>query len=65
MNNPIYNQINGGNQELLRKFNQFRQGISGDPREQVQRLLNSGRVTQDQYNNAVRIAEQLRRIINI
>lgn len=63
--NNLYNQIGGGNQELLRKFNQFRQGISGDPREQVQRLLNSGRVTQDQYNNAVRIAEQLRRIINI
>ena len=63
--NNLYQQIGGGNQELLRKFNQFRQGISGDPREQVQRLLNSGRVTQDQYNNAVRIAEQLRRIINI
>lgn len=63
--NNLYNQIGGGNQELLRKFNQFRQGISGDPREQVQRLLNSGRVTQDQYNNAVRIAEQLRRIINV
>lgn len=63
--NNLYQKIGGGNQELLRKFNQFRQGISGDPREQVQRLLNSGRVTQDQYNNAVRIAEQLRRIINI
>lgn len=65
MNNPIYNQINGGNQELLRKFNQFRQGISGDPREQIQGLLNSGRVTQEQYNRAVQIANQLRKFINI
>ena len=65
MNNPIYNQMNGGNQELLRKFNQFRQGISGDPREQIQSLLNSGRVTQEQYNRAVQMANQLRKFINI
>ena len=38
---------------LFQRFQQFRQMFRGDPRQQVQNLLNSGKVSQAQYNNAV------------
>ena len=51
--------------DLINRFNQFRQSITGDPRQQVQNLLNSGRVTQQQYNQAVQIANQMKNVLNI
>jgi vancomycin permeability regulator SanA len=37
--------------------------FQGDPRQQVQQLLNSGKVSQSQYNNAVQMANQLQRML--
>jgi hypothetical protein len=48
-----------GNNNLLQQFMRFRNGFRGDPRQQVQQLLNSGKVSQAQYDNAVRIAQRL------
>jgi hypothetical protein len=64
MNNPIYNQMNP-NQGILQRFNQFRQQFAGDPRQQVQQLLNSGKVSQEQYNRAVQMANQMRKMLGI
>ena len=62
--NPLYNQINRTNEnDFISRFNQFRQTINGDPRTQVQNLLNSGRVSQEQYNMAVQQANQLMKFI--
>lgn len=61
MRNPIYAQY-GGAQNMTgieERFRQFKQMFSGDPKQQVQQLLNSGRVTQEQYNNAVQIANRI------
>ena len=54
--NPLYQQMsnNGaGMQNLAKQFQQFKQNFSGNPQQQVQQLLNSGKVTQEQYNQAV------------
>ena len=51
------------NMDFMQRFNQFRQTITGDPRQQVQQLLNSGRVSQAQYNQAVRLAQQFQRMM--
>ena len=40
----------GNMQEMLGKLNEFRQSFNGDPKQQVQQLLNSGKMTQNQYN---------------
>lgn len=70
MSNPLYSMLGGampnnlGNiGDIVRKFQQFRNSFNGDPRQQVQQLLNSGRVSQEQYNQAVQIANQLQRIM--
>lgn len=64
--NPLYNDMNQGNQNnLMQRFQQFRQNFHGDPQQQVQQLLNSGRVSQQQYNQAVQMAQQFQRMFGI
>lgn len=64
--NPLFHQLNGGqSNDLLSRFNQFRQTFKGDPQQQVQQLLNSSKVSQEQYNAAVQKAQQLSRILNL
>lgn len=64
--NPLYEQMQnnqfagGGN--MLQRFQQFRQNFRGNPQEQVQQLLNSGKVSQAQYNQAVQMAQQFQRM---
>lgn len=58
MMNPM-NIMGGGMPPILQQFMQFRNQFQGDPRSQVQSLLNSGRISQEQYNQAVQMANQL------
>lgn len=59
--NPLYQQMNSN--QLLTKFQQFKQNFSGNPQEQVQQLLNSGKVSQEQYNQAVQMAQRLQQFL--
>jgi hypothetical protein len=68
MSNPLFQQMgnampNNGMAQMIQRFNQFRQAFSGDARQQVQQLLNSGKVSQDDYNRAVQMANQLQRMM--
>ena len=64
MSNPLYSAM--GQQmpnAMMQRFQQFQQMFKGDPRQQVQQLLNSGRVSQAQYDQAVQIANQFARML--
>lgn len=65
MSNPLFQQMQLQNpvNGFIQRFQQFRQTFQGDPRQQVQDLLNSGRVSQAQYDQAVQMAQQLQRMI--
>lgn len=70
MSNPLFDVLGGGGNalpgnlgQIVSQFNQFKQTFNGDPRAQVQQLLNSGKVTQAQYNQAVQMAQQLQRLL--
>ncbi len=63
MSNPLFGMMNQQPNNMLQRFQQFQRMFKGDPKEQVQQLLNSGRVTQSQYNQAVQMANQLQRMI--
>ena len=65
MSNPLFQQMQpqGPMNNILQRFQQFKQAFAGDPRQQVQNLLNSGKVTQSQYNQAVQMAQQLQRML--
>ena len=66
MNNPLYNQYQQQNpmNVFMQKFNQFRQSFSGDPQEQIQKMMNAGKVSQQDYNNAYQKAQQVMRMFS-
>lgn len=70
MANSLYQQLNNaqnmGNAnlpEVINKFNQFRQSFQGDPQQVVQQLLNSGRMSQAQYNQLRGMAQQFMKFL--
>lgn len=44
---------------FMNQLQQFRRTFQGDPRQQIQQMLNSGKITQAQYNQAVQQANQM------
>ena len=68
MSNPLYHmlgsQTNPGMQQIMSRFQQFQQMFKGDPHQQIQQMLNSGKISQGQYNNAVQMAQQFQRMLN-
>ena len=65
--NPLYNEMrtNTVPDNFMSRFQQFRQNFKGNPQEQVQQMLNSGKVSQEQYNRAVQLAQQFQRMFGI
>ncbi len=63
--NPLYEQMNQGGNNIMQRFLQFKQSFKGNPQEQIQQLLNSGRVTQEQYNAAVQKAQMLQKMLGM
>lgn len=48
----------GNMAQMVQAFNQFRSQFTGDPKQAVQQMLNSGRITQGQFNQAQQMAKQ-------
>lgn len=48
---------------MLNQFNTFKNNFQGDPKAQVQSLLQSGRMTQEQFNQFSLLANQMRSMI--
>lgn len=64
MSNPIFNVLNGRNNNgvgnIIQQFQQFKSRMQGvNPQTEVQKLLQSGRISQDQLNKAQQIAQQM------
>lgn len=53
----------GGVTQMMQQFNQFKNGLQGDPRMQVQNLLNSGQMNQNQYSQLLSLAQTLSQIM--
>lgn len=69
--NPLFNILGGGQsilppnmQNLINQFQQFKSTFQGDPKQQVQDLLNTGRISQADYNRAVQMANELSKMMN-
>ena len=64
MANPLYNMF-GGNApinplaQLVRDAKAFRKSFTGNPKDEVQRLLNSGQLSQADFDRYSQIAQQV------
>lgn len=57
------NQTNDGFSNILSQFRQFKQNFKGDPQQQVQQLLDSGQMTQQQFNQLSQAATQFQKMM--
>lgn len=60
--NKLYEQMQQQNpyQTMLKQFEEFKKNFSGNPQEKIQEMLNSGQITQQQYNQAVQKANMIK-----
>ena len=65
MSNPLFNMMGGINpmNMLMQRLQQFRNMFTGDPRQQIQQMMNSGKVSQETYNQAYQQAQQIQRML--
>ena len=59
----LFNQF-GGMQEMLNKFNYFKNNFQGNPAQIGQMLLQSGQLSQQDFNQLSKLATQLRNILH-
>lgn len=69
MSNPFY-QAMGGNVnplgnfgQLVQKFQQFKTNFQGDPKAEVEKMLQRGALTQEQLNQAQAMARQFQNLL--
>lgn len=60
MANPLYN----GNQtnpmaDFIRQAKQFKKQFTGNPRQEVERLLKTGQMSQQEFNQLSQMAQQI------
>ena len=69
MANPLFNALNGNQQQgfnpqqMMADIQNFKKNFKGNPREQVQHLLNTGAMSQQQFNELNQMASQIMRIL--
>lgn len=71
MSNPLFTALvgksggitGGGPFAMIQQFIDFANGFKGNPQEEVQKLLNSGKMTQEQYNALQGQATQFQQLL--
>jgi hypothetical protein len=62
MANQLYNQFGKQNnplEQIAQQAREFRKQFSGNPRQEVERLLQSGQMSQKTFNELSQIAQQV------
>ena len=69
MSNPLFNALGGripqgnGPMQMIQQFMQFKQNFKGDPKAEVQKMLQSGKISQQQLNQAQGVAHQFQGLL--
>lgn len=65
MANSLFTQFgnqppNNGLMQIMAQAQELQKTFNGNPKEEVERLLNSGQMSQDQFNKFAQMANQIR-----
>ncbi len=71
MANPLFQALGGGKlpgpmgnfQQMMQQFQQFRQSFQGDPKAEVEKLVQSGKISQQQLNQLQQAATAFQRLM--
>lgn len=68
--NPLFQSIGkmtmpqmGGFGQMIQQFQQFKATFQGDPKAEVMKMLQSGKITQQQLNQAQAMATQFKNLL--
>lgn len=64
MTNPIFQQYGFNQNNFIQSLQQLK-SQGGDPNQMIQNMLNSGKVSQAQYNQAVQKAQQIQQMLSL
>ena len=60
MSNPLFKAMGGNQPNMMGDFQRFMQQMQGrDPNQEIANLLQSGRISQQQLNQAQKMAQQM------
>lgn len=69
MSNPLFNALGGGMpqgngpMQMMQQFMQFKQNFKGDPKAEVEKMLQSGKISQQQLNQIQQMAGQFQNML--
>ena len=69
MSNPLFNALGGGMpqgngpMQMIQRFMQFKQNFKGDPKAEVEKMLQSGKISQQQLNQVQQMAGQFQNLL--
>ena len=70
MSNPLFQMFGGGMpmggngpMQMMQQFMQFKQNYKGNPKEEVQKMLQSGKISQQQLNQVQQMAGQFQNLL--
>ena len=69
MSNPLFNALGGGlpqgngPMQMIQQFMQFKQSFKGDPKAEVEKMLQSGKISQQQLNQVQQMAGQFQNLL--
>ena len=67
MNNSLYNSFGMQNNisQIINDFNNFKNNFKGDPRAEVEKMMRSGQLSQEQFNQYAQMANELSKYIRL
>nr|DAL81421.1 MAG TPA: Protein of unknown function (DUF2680) [Caudoviricetes sp.] len=69
MSNPLFNALGGGMpqgngpMQMIQQFMQFKQNFKGDPKAEVEKMLQSGKISQQQLDQVQQMAGQFQNLL--
>lgn len=65
MNNPFFGALGGGNgfMQMMQQFQQFKANFHGDPKAEIEKLLQSGKLNQQHLNQLQQMAKQFQSLM--
>lgn len=66
MSNPLFQALGGSQPNMMGEFQKFMQQMQGkNPHEEINKLLRSGAISQQQLNQAQQMAQQMQGIFSM
>ena len=61
--NPIFNFVNKGASDIVNQFLNFYKNFNGDPNKELNNIINSGKYSKEEIEDAIKKAKQIENMI--